>query len=946
MNDFQGLLSTDYGFKPQGKAAPMAASKSGTNSSNSAFNFEIGGSKTASFPSNSKNPTSSSLFDDHDTLFRSNRKTTSSDDFGILDDVFATGGIKSNSAKSSNNNSVNMDSIFGGGGGGGGESGPKFSSLPVFDKPVYDDEDSSSAKFENIFAPPSSAPAKKTDAFDDLLGGLGKKEQQSTRSAVGPGSKGADKGFSSFDDLLPGFGGGSTSSTSRNPSDASKKTSSVIDDPFVGLDSTSPPVSSSGIFTDPLEEIGNLNNSSRKTAESSSSGTAFDDIDPLGGFGKSVPSFSAEINGEEKEAMRTRVSGRQTSVSGDASRKSSVRSPDRGSEPKFPVEDYSEPSVFEMPSVSAETSRSVPNASFPTHSNASFRESNSHGHSSPNSEENMGSSDDIWLTVSEVPLFTHPTAAPPPSRPPPPRPTHFSASYPASNVHKKVNDYPSFPGPGPSFHSPKSAPVEARGSFASPLDELEEFAMGRNPSNEDATHASSEGGSGEDFDSNSVAAASAAAMKEAMDRAEIKFRHARGVRERENAKASKSRESVQVEKEENPTYDAPEREFREHQERLERERQQREMEEEERRRTKEEERRRAEKEWEEKEREKRKVEKERQFGRQAVEWAAKEARERAAIEARARADRVAVQRAQAEARERAEKAAVHRAQSEARERAAAGAKERAEKAAAEAREKAKAEAREKEAREREAREKEAREKAATAAKANQSKNENDLESFFSMGRASSAPRPRAPSSDPFEAQFQTKPAAEATRASVNSSSSMRKASSSTNIVDDLSSIFGGPPSSGGFQEVDGETDDRRRARMDRHQRTQERAAKALAEKNARDLEVQREQAEKNRISETLDVEIRRWAAGKEGNLRALLSTMQYVLWPECGWQPVSLTDLITGAAVKKAYRKATLCIHPDKVQQKGATLQQKFVAEKVFDLLKEAWNKFNSEELF
>jgi hypothetical protein len=59
-----------------------------------------------------------------------------------------------------------------------------------------------------------------------------------------------------------------------------------------------------------------------------------------------------------------------------------------------------------------------------------------------------------------------------------------------------------------------------------------------------------------------------------------------------------------------------------------------------------------------------------------------------------------------------------------------------------------------------------------------------------------------------------------------------------------------------------------------------------------------------------------------------------VLWPECGWRPVSLTDLITAAAVKKEYRKATLCIHPDKVQQKGANLQQKYIAEKVFDLLK------------
>ncbi|KAF5955004.1 hypothetical protein HYC85_007860 [Camellia sinensis] len=70
-----------------------------------------------------------------------------------------------------------------------------------------------------------------------------------------------------------------------------------------------------------------------------------------------------------------------------------------------------------------------------------------------------------------------------------------------------------------------------------------------------------------------------------------------------------------------------------------------------------------------------------------------------------------------------------------------------------------------------------------------------------------------------------------------------------------------------------------------------------------------------------------------------------VLWPECGWKPVSLTDLITSISVKKVYHRATLCVHPDKVQQKGANVQQKYTAEKVFDLLKEAWSKFNSEEL-
>lgn len=59
-----------------------------------------------------------------------------------------------------------------------------------------------------------------------------------------------------------------------------------------------------------------------------------------------------------------------------------------------------------------------------------------------------------------------------------------------------------------------------------------------------------------------------------------------------------------------------------------------------------------------------------------------------------------------------------------------------------------------------------------------------------------------------------------------------------------------------------------------------------------------------------------------------------VLWSDCGWEPVSLTDLITSGSVKKVYRKATLFVHPDKVQQKGATVEQKYTAEKVFDVLK------------
>lgn len=154
-------------------------------------------------------------------------------------------------------------------------------------------------------------------------------------------------------------------------------------------------------------------------------------------------------------------------------------------------------------------------------------------------------------------------------------------------------------------------------------------------------------------------------------------------------------------------------------------------------------------------------------------------------------------------------------------------------------------------------------------------------------------------------------------------------------------------SSSDLEKSDGsisESAQRRKARLERHQRIMERAAKALEEKNQRDLLAQKEQIERNRLAETLDFDIKRWASGKEGNLRALLSTLQYILGTNSGWQPISLTEIITTAAVKKAYRKATLYVHPDKLQQRGASIQQKYICEKVFDLLKAAWNRFNSEE--
>lgn len=58
-----------------------------------------------------------------------------------------------------------------------------------------------------------------------------------------------------------------------------------------------------------------------------------------------------------------------------------------------------------------------------------------------------------------------------------------------------------------------------------------------------------------------------------------------------------------------------------------------------------------------------------------------------------------------------------------------------------------------------------------------------------------------------------------------------------------------------------------------------------------------------------------WIEGKERNIRALLSTLNTVLWDgETRWKAVSMADLVTPDQVKKYYRRAVLVVHPDKVQ--------------------------------
>ncbi|KAL4572027.1 hypothetical protein LXL04_018795 [Taraxacum kok-saghyz] len=76
----------------------------------------------------------------------------------------------------------------------------------------------------------------------------------------------ASKSPRGFDDLLPGFGSDGPASGSRSNSEpvpvlVRKETSNTMDDPFVVLESASPPITSSQVhsFIDPLETVHKIN---------------------------------------------------------------------------------------------------------------------------------------------------------------------------------------------------------------------------------------------------------------------------------------------------------------------------------------------------------------------------------------------------------------------------------------------------------------------------------------------------------------------------------------------------------------------------------------------------------------------------------------------------------------------------------------------------------------
>ena len=79
-------------------------------------------------------------------------------------------------------------------------------------------------------------------------------------------------------------------------------------------------------------------------------------------------------------------------------------------------------------------------------------------------------------------------------------------------------------------------------------------------------------------------------------------------------------------------------------------------------------------------------------------------------------------------------------------------------------------------------------------------------------------------------------------------------------------------------------------------------------------EAEAEEQARLEFKDSVDSRLAVWKNGKETNLRALVASLDTVLWPELGWQKVGMAELVTPNQVKIRYTKAIAKLHPDKVR--------------------------------
>ncbi|MCJ1473614.1 hypothetical protein MMC13_002265 [Lambiella insularis] len=120
------------------------------------------------------------------------------------------------------------------------------------------------------------------------------------------------------------------------------------------------------------------------------------------------------------------------------------------------------------------------------------------------------------------------------------------------------------------------------------------------------------------------------------------------------------------------------------------------------------------------------------------------------------------------------------------------------------------------------------------------------------------------------------------------------------------------------------------------------SAEAVTRLRAANAEAERVDDEKFALADAVDERLSRWRKGKEGNLRALLGSLDAVLWEGAGWRKVGMSELLVPGKVKVAYMRGIAKVHPDKLPP-GATTEQMMISGAVFSALNEAWDRFKRE---
>lgn len=118
--------------------------------------------------------------------------------------------------------------------------------------------------------------------------------------------------------------------------------------------------------------------------------------------------------------------------------------------------------------------------------------------------------------------------------------------------------------------------------------------------------------------------------------------------------------------------------------------------------------------------------------------------------------------------------------------------------------------------------------------------------------------------------------------------------------------------------------------------------KALREMREREAKAAKDKADEDEVRKRLEPRIKAWSEehGQKKQLRALLGTMHTILWPDSGWTPVSIGDILDDGKVKKVYFKASRIVHPDKTG--GMTAERRFLAKRIFDSLTQAKVEFDN----